>query len=154
MYISKNSLLIYVVFGYQQTLFPESACLCLWGGLEYVWVFCKDCFFPKTTDQKQTFAFFLVEWWQGTRFCPFRALYGCSMEIPIWLLFTIQREVKETSKQLNCACFCCPQNCGAVGNQFHHSSRCLMQWSNCLAKEASELLLCISFGDTPERISR
>ena len=53
MYISKNSLLIYVVFGYQQTLFPESARLCLWGGLEYVWVFCKDWFFfqdyrPKT----------------------------------------------------------------------------------------------------------
>lgn len=114
----------------------------------------KTVFFPKTTDQKQTFAFFLAEWWQGTRFCPFRALYGCSMEIPFWLLFTIQREAKETSQQLNCACFCCPQNCGAVGNQFHHSSRCLMQWSNCLAKEASELLLCISFGDTPERISR
>ena len=51
----------------------------------------------------------------GHKILPSGVVYGYSTEIPMWLLFIIQGKEKETGEHLSDSCFCCPQNCGAVG---------------------------------------
>ena len=82
----------------------------------FVLVFCKG-FPPPPQDHKPKISICLLFSRMVTRhkILPSRVVYGYFMEIPIWLLFIIQDKEKETSKHLNYSCFCCLQNCGAVG---------------------------------------